>query len=779
MIAPAPTLRRGARQGARLRQSDRLGRGARRAATLLSAAFAAAALALGAAAPSGAAPAPARTATTATSSTAHLTASLTADNAGVLTPGKELAVSVTVTNPTDAAYDSGKVTLWYEPDAAKSRSSLMAWLGSTAAVEGKATLGSAALPRIESGTSTVVRVTVPAAAIPFRGEKAQSVYGIGASVSATPAAGDTTGTTGTTGTAAAAETRGSLVWNPGGAATRANVAVAIPIVSPSSADGLISSDDLAAFTAPNGVLTRDLDGLEGHSTVAVGIDPMIIASIRALGNAAPPTALDWLQRLATLPNDTFSLGYGDADLTGQLQSGLAAPLALTSLDYALDAKNFTPSPTPIGEPSTATPTPTVPTPTPTSTPGAGTELPSLDSLLAWDYTLKGVAWPGDKTVRAADLGPLSAAGFATTLVSGSNTNAAGLSSTPNAAFTSGKYHLAAADQALSEALRQAISAPSDLAWNTAMSRLNAQLELIGQEGDGSRDLLVALDRSWPSSGTQLQRTLAALFSSPWATPATLPAVLSAAPSGGLTLTDAPEATSRIDSIKALLSDEQALDDFATVLDDPATMTGRVRAELLSLLAVSWQNPRTDWTAAVTKTRAATTKTLRSIRILPTENVNLVSAQGSIPFTVSNELGDEAANVVLTASPSNSRLEIDEAATKRIPQDSRVTMLVPVKAKLGNGQVVLSLRLYSPKGVPIGEPSSVTVDVHADWEGIGALILGVLLVLLFGFGIVRNILRRRDQRKRAAESPEPGDEPATPEETPSPEDAPAPEDRADG
>jgi hypothetical protein len=48
-------------------------------------------------------------------------------------------------------------------------------------------------------------------------------------------------------------------------------------------------------------------------------------------------------------------------------------------------------------------------------------------------------------------------------------------------------------------------------------------------------------------------------------------------------------------------------------------------------------------------------------------------------------------------------------------------------------------------VPIGDPTSVTVDVHADWEGIGALIFGILLVLLFGFGIVRNIVRRRSRR----------------------------------
>ena len=59
-----------------------------------------------------------------------------------------------------------------------------------------------------------------------------------------------------------------------------------------------------------------------------------------------------------------------------------------------------------------------------------------------------------------------------------------------------------------------------------------------------------------------------------------------------------------------------------------------------------------------------------------------------------------------------------------------------------------MQLLSPTGVKIGTPTAVTVDVHADWEGIGALIVGILLVLLFGFGIVRNILRRRRENAAA-------------------------------
>ncbi|WP_157480424.1 DUF6049 family protein [Leifsonia sp. Root227] len=668
----------------------------------------------------------------AATSTDDISASLAADNGGVLSPTQDLVVSVTVTNPTDSSYAAGSVTLWLDPAAQKSRASLDSWLTSTTAVSGKTTIGEAPVTVLEPGTSTVVRVTVPAATVPFGTNPASAVYGIGATVSA----GDKT-----------VDARGSVTWNPGVAGTRSELSVVMPIVSPSTSDGLISAADLTTYTAPNGVLTRDLDGLIGHSTVTVGIDPMIVASIRALGNAAPPTASDWLNRLAGLPNDTFSLGFGDADVTGQLQAGIPAPLAPTSLAYALDPKNFTPSPTPVGEPSTATPTPPAETPTPTPTNGTDVTLPTLDELVAWKYSLTGIGWPGDNTVRAADLGPLAAAGLRSVIVSGSNTNQKTLESTPNATLSFDGGKMLVSDEALSTAIRQAESAPSDVAWNTAMSKVNAQLELISAEGSQSKQLLVSFDRSWPSSGTQLRRTLESLFASPWSTPSTLPSTSSAPSSSGLALTDAPEPQTRTDNIKALVQDEQSIDAFATVLDKPETMTGRTRAQLLTLFAVSWQNPRTDWTAAVAASRKSTTDTLHSIKILPTENVNLVSAQGSIPFTVSNELKDEAANLVLTASPSNSRLEIDQNATKRIPQDSRATMLVPVKAKLGNGQVVLSLRLYSPTGVAIGDPSAVTVDVHADWEGIGALIFGILLVLLFGFGIVRNILRRRDQRRK--------------------------------
>ncbi|AGW42742.1 hypothetical protein O159_28710 [Leifsonia xyli subsp. cynodontis DSM 46306] len=720
-------------------------RGVRFAAVLFSAAVALSALPGGAPVSEastvwGSATSGERSAMGRTATTARLSASLSAGTAGLLAPGQDLIASVTVTNSSDTALTSGTVGFWLDPDAFTSRRGLTAWLSSMDAVKDRVDLGSVALPVLEPGSSAVVRVPVAAAAVPFASRPVSGVFGVGAAVSADQQT---------------AEARSSLVWSVGETATKTDVGVVMPIVSPSSGTGLISADDLATYTAPNGVLTRDLDGITGHSTVAVGIDPMIVASIRALGNAAPATATDWLAHLSALPNDTFSVGYGDADMTGQLQAGLATPLAPISLGYALDAKNFSPAPTTIGEPTTTAtrvqPTPTIsPAQTPSPSPTPLPALPTLNELVAWDYDLPGVAWPGDGTLRSDDLAPLATAGLKTVIVSGDNTNADELDSTPNAVVHTASSTLAVGDQRISDALRQAVSAPSDIAWNTAMSAVNAQLALLSAEDTAPRKILVALDRSWPSSGTQLQRTLDALLSSAWSTPATFSSIISASGSTDTVLVDAAESQSRIDAIRSLLTDEKALTDFATVLVDPATLKGRTRAQLLTLLAVSWQNPRTDWSAAVKKSREATTKTLHAIRILPTENINLVSAQGSIPFTVSNELPGEVATVTLRASPSNGRLEIDGPTTKSIPKDSRGTMLVPVRAKVGNGQVVLSLQLYSPTGVPIGDPSAVSVEVHADWEGLGALVFGALLVLLFGYGIVRGLLRRRAQRRAEAQ-----------------------------
>ncbi len=89
-----------------------------------------------------------------TATNASISASLTADNGGVLAPGQDLVTSVTVTNPTDTPYTAGSVGLWLDPQQRKTRADLASWLTSADAVSDRVDLGKATLP-----SSSRVRVS--------------------------------------------------------------------------------------------------------------------------------------------------------------------------------------------------------------------------------------------------------------------------------------------------------------------------------------------------------------------------------------------------------------------------------------------------------------------------------------------------------------------------------------------------------------------------------------------------------------------------------------------
>lgn len=678
--------------------------------------------------------------------TGGVTMTIGADSGGVVDATQSsLNVTLTVDDTGADIVPAGTAVLWMVPTPIASASGLSSWLAASGSPSTKTQLGTTPTGPIEPGIPISYRISVPVASLPIAGTARSATFGIGVSLLA--------------GTQTTAVTRSAVVWNPNTASSTsphpAQVAIAMPLTVPPSATGIISAADLATYTAPNGVLTRQLDAIIANPEVAVGIDPMIIASIRALNTAAPPSAVNWLRQLSGIGNPTFALQYGDADPAGQIQSGISKLLAPTDFTFAMNPADFKTPPTPIGEPSPGTQTAA-----PTPSPAPGTSNPNLlttKELLAWPYTLSGVAWPADDSVRVSDLSALVANGLHTTILSSGNTNAASLSATPNAVVRSGKAVALAADESLSDAVRDATVATTTTQWNAAMAEVNAQLQLIAAQGT-SPTILVTLDRESPTAEGQLAHVLSSVADSPWSTAATFQDALDATPTTGLSVKDAPESASRTDSIQTLVARESAVDQFATVLDDPKTLTGQTRAELLTTLGVGWMNPKQNWEPGVASFLQSTSKTLSSVSILATDNVNLVGTQGSIPFTVSNNLPNEAVTVVLHAVPSNSRLDISGSTTKRIQADSRTSVLVPVKAEIGNGKVTLELQLYSQSGVRIGAPTTVPVEVHADWEGIGALIIGVLLVLLFGFGIVRNVLRRRRADGTAEDAPDEEDLP---------------------
>jgi len=661
-------------------------------------------------------------------------------------PSGVVAFEVEIDNRTGGPLAAGQVRMTRAVSPITDQASLDAWVGAAAAEEGdrprSEPVAEVAVRALPAGAAEVVSFTLPPGALEAG---TAPVVGVGA---------EYVGDDGVTAATAAA------VGTPAVAGEGPQLALAYPLTVPATTDGLIDAEDLELWTGPSGLLTRQLDAVADRS-VAVALDPRIVASIRVLGTSAPQSAVAWLDRLAGVGNEVFPLAYADADLAAQTQLGLE-PLAPITFSDVLDPADFADgtggaddgadsetvqqiaadeagAPHPIDEPA-ATEQATEP-----ATPS---DVPSTEQLLAWPYTRTDLAWPADATVATGDLAAFRAAGYTTTILSASNVET---DATGNAASIVDGESAVVADARISDALREAAAARSDVAWGEAASRLSAELAVRADDPD--EVLLATFQRGAETQSSRVAATLDAISSLPWAQRAGL-SVAVGAPPVERTLVDAPEDGARLTELRRLLDSEIAVQRFATVLDDETLLTGPARRQLLALFAVAWRPSPVEWSAAVGDHLAAQTQTINAVSVAPSSPVNVLSSETGVPTTVENLL-PYPVTVFVEVEPSNGRLIVEERVETTVAADSRSNVIVPVAAGVGNGEVTLSVSLWSPAEVKVGQTVQIAANVQADWEGLGALILGILVVGFFGVGIWRNIRRRRRERAAGAEATEVG------------------------
>lgn len=664
-------------------------------------------------------------------------------NATTITAGQPLTVQVEVENATAEALAAGTLRLTRAEGVIDDTDDLDAWLASAGSIDGgtapeSVTLGEVETRPVSAGSNTVVSFTVPASALASAGEA--PVLGLGAEL----VVDDMLVASGTDAfaTSAAPATRGT------------SVAVVYPLTVPASSTGLFDAEALEEWTSPLGLLDRQLDAVAGRP-VAIGVDPRIIASIHVLGSSAPPSATEWLSRLGEAGNEIFPLAYADADVALQAQLGLDALLAPTGFADELDPADFPAQPAPDGDgdqpaetqapaDATATPAPEeTATAEPEPTPPAAGELPSTEMLLDWPYTRTDIAWPADDTVAAGDLAAFDAAGLTTAILSSGNVTAP--AGRVGAAASIDGSTAVVADARLTAPLREASVADSDTEWRSATGHLLAELAV--SSGESPSALLATFGRDAGDHATRVAATLDELAGSSSARAAGLAEAIGAPPTPRA-LIDLPEDASRVDSARRMLDAEASVAEFATVLEDPALLTDPVRRDLLAMLDVAWLSDRAAWETAVAEWLAARRTTTEAVSVVPSSSVNIFARETPLPVTVLNAL-PYPVTVIVSADPSNGRLVVDESVTETIPAESRSTVQVPITAGVGRGEVTIAISLSSPTGVPIGRTVFITGNVQADWEGLGAGILATALVLFFGFGIWRNIRRRRKQRAAEA------------------------------
>ncbi|AMM19478.1 hypothetical protein AX769_04120 [Frondihabitans sp. PAMC 28766] len=687
---------------------------------------------------------PATPVSTSTSSSA-VTMSLAPGDNGIVKSNGALTATITVHNGTSQALEAGVATVYLDKATFSSRSQIESWFARPANDTTDALgsyLTSVEVPAIPAGTTaSPISITLPPDTLGLTGSDwGAKAFGARYAVNDTPLT----------------EQHSSVVYFPGVSFAPTKLAVAVPITVPASTTGLISSEALANYTSTDGVLTQELDAVRGRE-VALGIDPMILASIRILGNDAPPSAIVWLQRLESAPNETFALAYADADISALRQAGevtLPGPIdfaAQIAAQQARDPQVYESNLAPATPGQTAAPTktatkPTAPatktaTPAPTATTIPPTSsVPTTQSLLAFDYTLKGVAWPLDNTVGSDDLAAFAKSGDTTTILSSANVKVSG-GDGANAATTIGSTKAIVSDADLSGLLRDSASANTEEEFSADMAELSAELATLAHERPSNAVTLFAtLDRNWATTEPRLTEALTALSKLTWSKSIHLTDAAAASPAPG-SLVSRTAADSRVDALMPLVKSDMALDQFATALATPTLVTAKFRLQTLALSSTAWAGNPSGLATEIGKAGSAVATTTTQVSVVQGSTINILGDRSSLPLYVQNDTAS-AATVYLRVVPSNYSLTVEKnnlPVTIQPKSQQRIT--VPVQS-VANGKVTLTLSLSSRQGIAISTPSQVMINVQAGWETVITLVFGIAVVLLFGGGIYRSVRRRR-------------------------------------
>ncbi|OZD43192.1 hypothetical protein CH252_25550 [Rhodococcus sp. 06-1477-1B] len=631
---------------------------------------------------------------------------------GILRAGDALSVVVSLVAGTSAA-PAGPVTLSIGSTPLSDDAAIDRWLAGDSAGVALQQIALGTLDATASGAQSTTTLTAPGTDPALAGRTA-GVYPVLATAGGANAA--------------------SVVVVPAESGAQTPIALVVPITAAPLTRGLLTANELAELTAVDGALSAQLDAVDGTSAT-LAVDPAIPAAIRVLGSAAPPTAVSWLQRLLALPNDRFALQFGDSDIAAQLHAGLTTPLTPTSLQNYMTAADFVQAAPAVSAVST-------PEPAPSTTPGQPS-YPSLSTLLDIGVATSNVYWPATGSAGADTVAALGALGSADdpthVLIPSTSVSGGGRQASASVGGVSAPVYDAEVSRALADAAGQNDSTRRGASLAAAQAYLS-----IARSATADQPVLAVLDRGTDRSRVSLRATLGLAATAPGFTASTL-RTISALPASEVSMTAPAVDTARVDDVRNLLNDEQSIDRFASILDQPELLTGRERAELLQVTNVSWTGDAAR--QAVADHRGATRTTLDSVGILSSD-FRLVSSSAPLRPWVRNDL-PWPVTVVMSVRTNDARLRVQDRTTIDAQASANTRVEVPVEARIANGEVSVDLQLYSPSGVPIGSPQAVDVEVRAEWENIGIVVVIALIVGFLSLGVVRTVARRR--RLRADEA----------------------------
>lgn len=609
-------------------------------------------------------------------------------DAGLVRQGTMLTVRVTVRNSTEQTLPAGEVVLSVGSGVATGEE-LASWFAEDAPAALDRTVAREAVRALEPGAVAVLDLRVGAAALGVDASSGPRRALVELRADGSVLASDPT----------------SLVWlSAADPLPTGRSAIVLPLTTPGIGTALLSSEQLARLTAEGGSLTRTLDAATEHD-VTLALDPRVIASTRILGEDAPESARDFLERVEATGSDSFALAWADAD----------PALAVLAGEAPLEA----PDRPPVGDASS-----------------------SLQELGAWSHTTTAVAWPSAASTSDEALAALVDSGAQTILAPSSQLSSEG----PLLALESSR--VLAIDSALSSALAEAASARSSQAWTSAVARASALLAAAAAEGRG---VIGAVDRD-ARSALRLSDLLDALDALPWRTPAALSTLLVGSPSEAASVREVPADEALVGAISTALAAEEADRAYASITADPAALVAERRLELLAASSPGWAHERVE---ALVGFVASSERLRSSVQVVDSSPILLLTDRTSVPITIENAL-DQPVTVFVSVVPATGQLRVlDQRVEVMLEANSSAQALVPVQS-LTNGTVDITVTLRDAEGRPVGESTSFELNLQAGWETAGTIVIAGVIALLFSIGIVRNVRKRR--LRRGASRPEPEDAP---------------------
>lgn len=608
-----------------------------------------------------------------------------------ITPGGSVVSTVTISNGTTDELSAGAVALEVNPTPLADDAALDAWLDDGTVPGAFRSVAVEPSPKVGAGDDADVTAIADATDL---GGLSPGVYAVKARLSG-------------------AATSDGTAWNLTATSVIViagsepqTVAVFVPITATPASGALLTSDELAELTAADGMLTGQLDALTDTSAI-IAVDPSIPAAIRILGTSAPQSALEWLSRLERLPNDIVTLQFGDADATTQAHAGQKTMLAVPDLAPLLNPAGFpTPSPTP--------------TSTVTAPPVTNASLSTVAGSVG------DVVWPR-ADVSAADLATFrSYFGDRVTTILPSTSLQGAVGS-----------HVDVEGHSVLVTDAEVSSQLSETAQLTDPGRIDRGLAGAAGHlffaGKSSATVLVGLNRSETRSPRALRELLSA-----FSTPAVRLSSLRSSAAASASLTDATDAD-RSAALTSMLAGEQQLVTFSTILETPELMLVPERIRIMRTIGVGLSDKQ--FATAMSDRTLHVQKLLSSVSIQRPKPVQLITSAAPLPVWVRNEL-PWAVNVVLNSEPSDPRLDIQSSTTIEALPEYTTRVDVPISARVASGEVQVRFQLTSLSGVAVSRPATAQVTLRADWEGIGLGILGGMIALLFVFGLIRTVRRRR-------------------------------------